>query len=332
MTRDTELFEGLPDGVTVHHPADGTILRANEAFCELLGYTPAELRELSFDDLHVDEPPYTAERGRAYIQEAATAGPQTFEWVTETKAGDPLPVEVSLRQTTIDGAERVVAVVRDISERKQRERELEQANRHLEKFAGIVSHDLRNPLSVIQGRVELARETGPDGHLTAIGHAADRMDELIENLLALAKDGDAVGELEPIELDAIVERCWRNVDTNGATLHVESSAAVMADRIQLQQVLENLLRNAVEHADAPVEVSVGVLDDDGFFVADSGPGIPPGERDRVFETGYTLAEDGTGFGLAIVQQIAAGHEWDVRLAESADGGARFEFGGVEVVG
>ena len=75
---------------------------------------------------------------------------------------------------------------------------------------------------------------------------------------------------------------------------------------------------------------MGRLDDRaGFYVADNGPGVPGELRESVFEPGYTTAEEGSGFGLAIVSRIAAAHGWDVTLTESADGGARFEFAGVE---
>jgi signal transduction histidine kinase len=75
-----------------------------------------------------------------------------------------------------------------------------------------------------------------------------------------------------------------------------------------------------------VTVTVGDLADDaGFFVADDGPGIPPDERETVFEAGHSTAPDGTGFGLAIVDGIADAHGWTVRVTDSATGGARFEF-------
>ena len=68
---------------------------------------------------------------------------------------------------------------------------------------------------------------------------------------------------------------------------------------------------------------------DGFYVEDDGPGIPEGERERVFEDGYSTVEGGTGFGLNIVREIARAHGWEVRVTESAAGGARFEISGVE---
>jgi signal transduction histidine kinase len=81
-----------------------------------------------------------------------------------------------------------------------------------------------------------------------------------------------------------------------------------------------------------VTVTVGELADcDGFYVADDGPGIPADERETVFESGYSTAADGTGFGLSIVEEIASAHGWAVRVTDSAEGGARFEVAGVDVV-
>jgi len=84
----------------------------------------------------------------------------------------------------------------------------------------------------------------------------------------------------------------------------------------------------VEHD--PLEITVGRLPD-GFYVADDGPGIPPDERDRVFEPGHSTSEDGTGYGLWIVEEIVTAHGWTVDATESATGGARFEITGVEFV-
>jgi signal transduction histidine kinase len=106
-------------------------------------------------------------------------------------------------------------------------------------------------------------------------------------------------------------------------------------------VLVNLFRNAVEHGSTgpdsqarqdaveqggdDVAVRVGDLGDGGFFVADDGLGIPPDERDAVLDSGYTNSEAGTGYGLAIVDEIAAAHDWSLSVTESREGGARFEF-------
>lgn len=326
-----ELFEKIPDGITLHDTEDGRLLDANEQFCEMLGYTREELLELNFEDLITDVPPYTSERAQEYIRKAATDGPQTFEWRDETKAGETIPVEVHLRQTTLDGCQRILAVVRDITDRKERERELKRKNERLEEFASVVSHDLRNPLSVASGRLELAREECDSDHLTAIGRAHDRMETLIEDLLAVAREGETTMELEEVDLADITARCWQNVNTGEATLHNDATHTIQADHTRLQQLLENLIRNAVEHGGPDVTIRIGDLAN-GLFIEDNGPGIPEDTRAQIFEAGYTTTAAGTGYGLQIVNEIAVAHGWKVTVTESTDGGARFEITGLTLTG
>jgi signal transduction histidine kinase len=206
---------------------------------------------------------------------------------------------------------------------RTQQRRLRRQNEQLEEFTSIVSHDLRNPLSVARGRIELAREDESDEHLESAAAALADMESLIEDLLELARQGQAVGETESLSLATVAEDAWRNIDAGGATLEIED-ADLDADRDRLRQLLENLLGNAVFHADEP-DIRIGPLGDDGFFVADDGPGIEPEDRDQVFEIGHTGCDSGTGFGLSIVRRIADAHGWSIRVTESTGGGARFEF-------
>lgn len=136
-----EIFEKMPDGVTLHDATSGSLIDTNQQFCDMLGYTKDELLEMNFAEIHPDEEPYTAERAREHIQRAATEGPQTFEWRDQTKAGDLLPVEVHLRQTTINNEQRILAVVRDISERKERERRYSAIFNQTYQFTGLLELD-----------------------------------------------------------------------------------------------------------------------------------------------------------------------------------------------
>ncbi|WP_318569333.1 PAS domain S-box protein [Salinigranum marinum] len=248
--------------------------------------------------------------------------------------------------------------IRDITERKARKSELEAQNDRLDKFASVVSHDLRNPLQIAQGHLELAadRLDGEDESLDRVHDALERMDALVADVLALAREGESVSEPAFVSLADTVRLAWSSVDTAGARLVVETDATVLADAERLQRLLENLIRNSVEHGstsphsqtredsvehgsagsrseaeDREVTVRVGTLGSDGsdgaegFFVADDGPGIPPDERERVFEAGYSTSDDGTGFGLDIVRSIASAHGWTVGVTTSDHGGARFEF-------
>ena len=228
-----------------------------------------------------------------------------------------------------------------------RERELERKNERLEEFASVVSHDLRNPLNVAQGHLELAREETESERLGTVADAHGRMGRLIDDLLTLAREGETISDTEPVDLAELAAACRQNLATTEAILSVSIDRTVAADRDRVRQLLENLLRNSVEHGSTDsrsephgnsvehvgVTVTIGELDDgDGFYVEDDGPGIPEAQRDRVFESGYTTSESGTGFGLRIVKQIAEAHGWNVCVTDSDSGGARFEFSGVELSG
>lgn len=213
-------------------------------------------------------------------------------------------------------------------QRQQVNDRLQAQNEQLEQFASIVSHDLRSPLDVAQGRLKLAREECDNEHLDAVMRAHTRMAELIEDLPTLARGGEGVDELESVDLEDLTKDCWLNVATAEATLTIDMTRRIQAGRSRLQQLLENLLRNAIKHGGEDVTITTGELED-GFYVEDDGPGIPEDDRDDVFEAAYSTAEDGTGFGLSIVKQIAQAHGWDIRATDSSEGGARFEITNVE---
>jgi signal transduction histidine kinase len=209
--------------------------------------------------------------------------------------------------------------------RIERERELEQNNERLEAFASVLAQDLRNPLNVVETRIEMARQSGEVADLDGVLDATDRIETIIADVLELARGGERVGETEPVRLADVVEDAWANVSTYQATLEVAFLPTLEGDRDRLVRLFENCFRNALEHGGHHVEVTVGPMEDRrGFFVADDGPGFPEEDRLRVLEEGYSTT-DGTGIGLAIVRQIAEAHSWAVAVAESEAGGARLEF-------
>ncbi|SDY40071.1 PAS domain S-box-containing protein [Halobellus clavatus] len=230
------------------------------------------------------------------------------------------------RRTAEDEIIGTVAMYIDITERES----VKRANERLEEFASVVSHDLRNPLNVATGRLELAAKECDSEHLDRLEQALGRMAALIDNLLTLTREGREVTDTQPVDLATMIDGCWENVETNEAVLITNIDRGVRADRSRLKQVFENLFRNAVEHGGTDVTVTVGELDD-GFYIEDDGPGIPSGERDEVFEAGYSRSSEGTGFGLSIVEQVVTAHNWQIRVTDGPDGGARFEITDVEFV-
>jgi len=230
-----------------------------------------------------------------------------------------------------------VGIIHDVTDRERRKQkleertaELERQNEQLENFAGIVSHDLRNPLNVAKGSVTLAKKKGGDEYFEKIRQAHDRMEALIEDVLTLARQGRTVDETTVIAVARVATDAWENVQASEATLAVDVDLTVEADRGRLLQVFENLFRNAVEHGREDVTITVGELPD-GFYVADDGPGIPPDQRDDVLEQGFTTSESGTGFGLSIAATVVEAHGWDIAVTESESGGAQFEITGVTSV-
>lgn len=245
---------------------------------------------------------------------------------------------VEPRVTTVEdqyGTDRgTLVVLRNVTDRIQREHELREKNEELERFTGIVAHDIRNPLTVAKGYAQLGKTSGKETHIQKSIEAMDRMENLVEDLLTLAREGKRVDDPESVDLGGVVRSAWTEIGTDAAELEVVDTRSMLADPLRFRELLGNLFRNSIEHgttdghARTSVTVRVGVTDD-GFFVEDTGPGIPEDDRETVFEMGYTSSEQGTGFGLAIVDAIAEAHGWEVAVTDGSDGGARFDFSGVD---
>jgi signal transduction histidine kinase len=252
-------------------------------------------------------------------------------------------------------AEILTANTRVALDRVDTEAQLRAERERLDRFAGIVAHDLRNPLSVAQSSLEFYEEAGDEARLHDAQDALDRMSRIVDDVLTLARQGETVDDRSLVDLALLVREAWATTTAPDVSLAVDADATIEADRERLRRLFENLFSNAVEHgstsppsqtredalahaSDGLTTVRVGLLDADacadgdatGFYVEDDGRGIPPADRDSVFDAGYTTSTDGTGFGLAIVAEIATAHGFDVGVCESAEGGARFEFSNVPV--
>ncbi len=340
------ILEHTPDALFVLDD-DERIVEANETACASLGYEREELLGTSRSEIGIatDRESTTDGDPLAQLRERPDSV-ITREGRHVRRDGSEFPVRAKIARVTHDGEGRFLAIARDTSEIEARKRQLRRQNERLDSFAGIVSHDLRNPLTVARAGVELARRTG-DGYgetLEKVDRAHDRMETLIEDLLTLARNGEAIdeGDVEPVVFSCVVSRGWDIVSTTDSELYVDGDATVEADRSRLQQLLENLFRNSIEHGrktqsktddgddgEVPVTVRVGTLPD-GFYIADDGNGVPESEQEAIFEPGYSTLEDGTGFGLGIVRDIVDAHGWEIDVTASKTDGARFEITGVEL--
>lgn len=315
------VVEKVGVGVGVYE-SDGRFAFVNQAYADLLGMDRERLQSAAVWDVNpaLEESRFTEYWGSSDVGET-----RQRETVHTQSDGSAIPVETHTTAIEVDGTRYHVGTIADISERVEGWEQLERQDERLEQFASVVSHDLRNPLNVAMGRLQLAQEMTDSEHLEHVERSLQRMESLIEDVLTMARDGNRIKEPEPVDLERIVHKAWRTTGSDDGHLEIEGDlGTVQSDEKRLLEVFENLFENAVTHGSIDVTVRIG-LTDDGIFIADDGPGIPQGEMEDVMEYGYTTTERGTGFGLTIVEQIVTAHGWSVSLTESNRGGARVEF-------
>jgi len=343
------LFENVPGAAISYEMVDSqpVVRRLNSGFERTFGHDESEVLGEPLDEFVVPSDPTAQAEAQRYNERLEQGERIQTEVERRTDDGSRhfllqvIPLEIGEENSS------GYAIYTDVTEQREREAALRRQNERLDQFASVVSHDLRNPLNVATGYLDLAWETGDEEQFDRVKRALERQqvrDErvhalegaLVEDLLTLAREGRDVGETEAVGLDSVARDAWNTVTTEGVSFAVETDHTVEADRDRLIELLENLYRNTVEHAhedgsedttEAELTVRVTDLVEDGewvgFVVADDGTGIDS-ELDP-FATGTTTSDEGTGFGLAIVQSIAEAHGWSVDATESEAGGARFEF-------
>jgi len=283
-----ELFESFPEAVFVGTEAEG-FQAVNEMAVERLGYDRDELLSMRPEDI---DPRMDGDEVSERVERFSRGDIERFDTVHETKSGDRIPVEVNATLIPYRGETAILSTTRDISERVARERELQRQNDRLEELASVVSHDLRNPLNVAAGRIEWAREECDSTHLDDAASALDRMNGLIDDLLALAGHRRRDPDPAPVDLDTFVDRCWANVATSEATLDCDADRTIMADEGRLAQLFENLFRNAVEHGSTSSRPGA----DDSVEHSSTGNRAEPGDN---VEHGSTSNRTKAGDGDAV---------------------------------
>ncbi len=222
-------------------------------------------------------------------------------------------------------------------------RELEKRNEDLDSFAYVASHDLKSPLRGVACLAEWIAEDAADvlseesrEHLDMMRQRVDRMDQLLDDLLAYSRAGRTGEEDEVVDVRELLTAIRETIDWPADTrLHVDPSLPrVVTTPVELQRVLQNLLTNAVKYRsqDAPeVAVEARPVGDDfvEFSVADSGIGIAPEYHDSVFQMFRRLHTqdeiEGSGMGLALVKKIVETHGGTIRVESEEGRGATFFF-------
>jgi PAS domain S-box-containing protein len=323
-----QLLEGIADHALFMLDTEGCISMWPERAQQFYGYDAEDAVSCGIDMLFAEkqgEPPPVED-----LLAEAEVGPVVIDHWHERADGSVFWGTCTLSPLSNGEFEGYAVIVQDTTTRKQYERMLERQNDRLKEFTDILSHDLRNPLNILRGHLNEYNRTGDEKHLAVIDSTTDRMERLVEDLLRVARQGQVVEHPEPTDIGSVLDIAEEGTLPKTATLRYDSVPRLMADPDRLVQVFENLLRNSADHGGDDVTVQVGPLRD-GFYVEDDGPGIPEGDRDRVFDHGYTTREDGNGYGLSVVRSIVGAHGWDVAVVAVDHGGARFEITGIEFV-
>jgi PAS domain S-box-containing protein len=265
--------------------------------------------------------------------------------------GEIFPADASIAKMEIAGERIYTAVVRDVTERTRAEQaltrqaaELERSNAELEQFAYVASHDLKEPLRMVASYTQLlARRYGEQLDEDArefIGYAVDgvnRMQELINDLLLYSRVGTKSGELVPTELDEVLHQTLVTlgpaIEEAGAEVRAEALPVVQGDRVQLMQLFQNLIANAIKfRGDTPPRVQVGARQEEDEWVIsvrDNGIGIQPEFAERIFVIFQRLHSrdeyPGTGIGLSICKKIVERHGGRIWVESDPGEGSAFHF-------
>jgi DNA-binding response OmpR family regulator/signal transduction histidine kinase len=340
------VFDHSPQGLIFAEAPGGRIRLANPAATTLLGPIPsdADLRTQSWvrrvyrpggEPCPIDDLPLlrSIERGEAR---------RGVELTVEQPDGQRVPVLLtSVPLHTEDGALRgAVAVFQDL-------RLLREVERLKSDFVALVSHELRTPLTAIQGCVQSLLASGEADpartreFLQIIAEQGERLQELIDNLLSLSQVEAGALRLrrELLQPEPLIQSVLRQLRERLSRQRVQSAVApglpaVSADPRRIEQVLFNLLDNARKFAPPGSMITIHAAHDDDTVtigVRDQGPGVPPAERERIFERFYQLEQPstrnigGSGLGLAICKAIVEAHGGRIWAAQAPGGGADFVF-------
>jgi PAS domain S-box-containing protein len=331
---------------------DGSFLEVNRSLCELVGRSEEELRALTFQDItHPDD----LDLDLAYAEQLLAGDISHYSMEKRYRHADGHYVWIVLDGSVVrdEGGAPVhfIAQITDVSERKRAEAELREANRRLERsnaelqrFAAVASHDLRTPLTTMQGFLELlavhygaALDAPGRDFLARTRKQAGQLSDTVDALLTLARAGTEPLTVEVVDLTVVLADVTTAlapaIAAAGATIAADGLPKVTGDPSQVRLLFQNLVANALKYREPerPLEIVVGAVRDDDRWrltVDDNGIGLDLGDHDRIFEIFARGARgqrfEGSGIGLATCRRIVERHGGQIR-ALPLDSGTRFEF-------
>jgi PAS domain S-box-containing protein len=333
-----QLIEQASDGIFIMD-ASFNIKKVNAAACKMMRYSRAELTSMHMDQIVL--PDLNPEITRRDQTALVNGGAILSELWHRRADGSVFLAEVSATQIS-DG--RIQAIVRDITHRKELEGKLRNANKELEMFASMASHDLQEPLRTMGSYLQLIlkRHQGKLGgdseeFFHFVVDASVRMKALINELLSYARAGKRGIPPTPIDCNRLAERAVADIkvliDEKRADVKFSELPCLMGRESEIQQLLQNLICNGIRYnrnAAPSIHVSCRRIEEGWeFLVRDNGIGIDVKDQNRIFEAFQRVAGrsdfPGTGLGLAVCKKIVEGHGGQLWVESTLGKGSTFHF-------
>jgi PAS domain S-box-containing protein len=343
------IFEGANDGILIADGETKRFVAQNQSMIRMLGYTSDELTTIGIRDIHPEaDLPRSIQLFEDLVQKKIEIAPDV---PVQRKDGSVFYADISTSFITLENRLCLAGMFRDITARKQAEEklkltlaDLERSNKELEQFAYVASHDLQEPLRTISSSTQLlARryqgqlDADADEFIAYAVNGANRMQRLINDLLSYSRVGTRGKGFEPTDCTAVLDQTLANlkaaIEESGAVVTHNPLPTVMADKLQLVQLFENLIGNAIKfHGEEPPRVHVSAEQKGNewvFSVRDNGIGIDPQYAERIFvifQRLHTIEEyPGTGIGLAICKKIVECHGGRIWVESQPGIGSTFYF-------
>ena len=351
-----EIFNAANDATFVHDPASGAIVDANNAALDMFGYSYEDILHVGAEALRCGAADQTREELRQLLVRATQEGPQVVEWLYRRNDGSRFYAEVDLKQASIGGRPRVLAVVRDITERKQAEKAAELHRAELARawhvntmgeMASGLAHELNQPLCAILNyangclrltrKKELPKAALKESIKEVIGQA-ERAGDIIKRIRGL------VGKREPrlakLDVKALLSDAMGMIEKEAAKHDIAvvpefggRLPKVHADDVEIEQVALNLMRNAIEAmgdekvAERTLTIATSRPEKGTIEVAirDTGRGLSPELSERVFNSFFTTKQHGLGIGLSLSRRIVEAHGGKLWAESDGRSGTTFRF-------
>ncbi len=322
------VFTLANDAIFLYRIADGEpdqFVEVNHTACSRLGYTREELLMLSPPDILDTE---SIIREREHLDLLEKMGHATYESVLLTKAGDPVPVEISSHSYEFKGVQVVLSIARDISERKRYESAIRTANNKLNLLSSITRHDILNQLTALSGYLELSDEVADGDESRGLIAKEKKTADTIMRQILFTRDYQTVGIQSPIwqDLSSVIQQAAHLLDTGDIAISIDLYyCEIFADPL-LEKVFFNLIDNSLRYGKNLTMISFTIEKHEGRTIlvcSDDGGGIPPAEKENIFNRRYF---SNTGFGLFLSRDILSITGLTITETGEFGVGARFEIG------